>query len=75
MSDYRLVVAFDRESEDYARGAEIGMLFERLRRETPPVSTVIHASNAEMALRLAESLGLSVQSEELGDDWLEVVYS
>jgi hypothetical protein len=71
---YSLVVPFDRTTEDFARGVEVGMLWQRLQSDPLPVVAVLHASNAEMALRLGEARGASVQSEELDDDWLTVTY-
>lgn len=69
---YELVVAFDRSTPDFARGAEVGILWQRLRTEQLPLDATIHASNAEMALRLAEACGCSVRAVELDDDWLAV---
>lgn len=71
---YTLVVPFDRDDPEFARGVEVGMLYERLRREPPPVAAVVHASNAEMAMRLGEALDLAVSAEDLDDDWLAVSY-
>lgn len=73
-SDYELLVAFDRDEPEFARGVEIGMLYERLLRDPEPVVAQIHADNAEMALRVGESLGLRVRARDLNDDWLEVTY-
>lgn len=72
--EYDLVVPFDRAEPAFARGVEIGMLWQRLQSEPPPVAAVVHASNAEMALRLAEAQGCLVSSEDLDDDWLAVTY-
>ncbi len=72
---YELVVAFDRADPVFARGVEIGMLWQRLHAEPLPVSATIHASNAEMAMRLAEASGCSVRADGLDDDWLMVVFA
>ena len=34
----------------------------------------LHATNAEMVLRIGEAKEVSVRSEELGDEWIEVVF-
>lgn len=72
---FGLVVAFDRDTDDFVRGAEVGMLHQRLRSEPLPIEATMHVSNAEMALRLAESAGCSVRAEPLGDAWLAVLFA
>ncbi len=71
---YQLVVQFDRDDPSFARGVEVGMLWQRLCSETLPVHAVIHACNAEMALRLAEAKGAAVCADDLDGDWLAVTY-
>jgi hypothetical protein len=72
---YELVVAFDTDSEMFARGAEVGMLLVRLQVEPKPVRAIAHTRNTEMLFRLAEATGTRVQAHELGADWLEVTFS
>jgi hypothetical protein len=70
---FELTLALDRDAPEFARGVEVGMLYQRLRSEPLPLSAIVHADNAEMALRLAESFGVSACAEDLGD-WLAVTY-
>lgn len=71
---FELVVGFDTDAPEFTRGVEIGMLYERLRSEDYPVSAVVHASNAEMVLRLAETFAVSAKSQDEGDEWLSVTF-
>jgi hypothetical protein len=71
---YSLLVAFDRSSPLFARGVEVGMLWERLCTEQLPVSATVHESNIEMVLRLAEARNCPVRAAELNDEWLAVTY-
>lgn len=73
MSDgFDLIVAFDRDTPDFARGVEVGILWQRLQTDPRPLTAVVHASNVEMTLRLAEAVGASAHADDLGDDWLTV---
>jgi hypothetical protein len=72
---FELVVGFDQDAPEYARGVEVGMLYQRLRSEPRPVTATVHISNAEMALRLAEACSASARAEELGGDWMTVTYT
>lgn len=68
------MLPFDRDEPEFARGVEIGMLYERLRSGFMPVEALVHESNIEMILRLAESFGVSARSEDHDDDWLTVLF-
>ncbi len=77
MSNYGLILAFDREGETdepFAHGFECGRLWEIAKSTDEEFSQTVHAENAEMVLRMGEALGRSVVSEELGDDWIEVKF-
>lgn len=69
------LVAFDRDEPLFARGVEVGMLWQRLQTEQLPVTAVVHADNTEMALRLAEAVGASVRADDLGGTWLSVTFA
>lgn len=73
--DYELVVAFDRDTTEFARGVEVGILHQRLRSEALPLEATVHAENAEMAIRLAESNAITVRAENSDGDWLYLVFS
>lgn len=70
---YAPVLAFDTDSPEFTRGAEIGRLWEQLKADGP-VEQEIHAGNAEMALRLAEATDRRLVCVELGSDWLLAQY-
>jgi hypothetical protein len=74
MSDgYSLVLAFDTDSPEFTRGIEAGRLYERMVRDPEPFDQMIHATNAEMALRIAEATGRRVSAVDVGDDvWLDL---
>lgn len=75
--DFELIVEFDTDDESFARGVEVGMLWQRLHAEPLPIDVVVHANNAEMALRLAEARGASVRADQLGadhNDWLSLTF-
>ena len=77
MSDenHSLALAFDTDDPEFCRGVELGKLYETLRlRPGECIEQTIHATNAEMALRLGESLGREVTGRELDDHWLAVTY-
>jgi hypothetical protein len=71
---YRLVLPFDTDDPEFVRGVEVGMLHQRLCSERLPITATIHASNVEMALRLAEAHSASASADELGSDFLSVNY-
>lgn len=74
MNEFTLALAFDRDSSDFARGVEVGMIHARLSVEGIPLRVWAHAENAEMILRLAEAHGCSAVAAEIGGDWLEVTF-
>ncbi len=66
---HSLVVAFDTSTPDFVRGVEVGRLWEQLKSDEP-VQQEVHASNAEMLLRMAEATGRSLKADDLDDTWL-----
>ena len=73
--NYALALAFDTDEPEFARGVEIGRLWERLRVEPGLVDEVVHLANAEMVLRIAEALGREVVSQEHDGTWMTVRFS
>jgi hypothetical protein len=69
VSGYSLLLEFDTPGSDFARGVEIGSLWEQLKVDGP-VEQTVHAENAEMVLRLAEATGRAVTADPLNDEWL-----
>ena len=71
INDMELVLGFDTDDPQYARGFEAGMLWERMNAEHHLVAD-IHATNTEMVMRMAEAKGFSFVAEDLNDDWTHV---
>lgn len=69
--DWRPVLAFDTQDPEFARGAEAGILWQRLEQEDR-VTAAISDRNAEMVIRIAEARGLPFTAEPLGEGWLTV---
>jgi hypothetical protein len=75
MDGHSLLLAFDTDSPDFARGFELGRLWALLRSDPDEaIQEYAHASNVEMLLRLGEATGRHVESEEVGNDWLLVSF-
>jgi hypothetical protein len=68
---FSLALPFDTDNADFRRGVEAGMLWEAVRR-SPVVSMLIHADNAEMAIRIAEAARKPFTAEDCGADWIDV---
>lgn len=77
MGEFGCILAFDTDDPQFARGFEAGRLWTCLQQSPDrEIEQLVHASNAEMAIRMAEALGRSVRSHE--DDagsWLTVVFN
>ena len=70
-----LVLEFDTDSPEFARGLEIGSLLAVL--GIYPGACVLytmHISNTEMVLRVAEALDRSVSSVETDEFWMDVSF-
>ena len=77
MSDeptYGMVLPFDTDDPEFARGCEVGMLWEALKHNPHRHRVQLRGATAEMALRISEATGrtLSVLSDV--DDWLDVEF-
>jgi hypothetical protein len=75
MDGYACALEFDTGTADFVRGVEVGRLWEILKNTAEPVEEIVHTSNAEMILRIAERTGRPVRSEELDDTWLLVTFN
>src|SRR4051794_1395182 len=71
------LLPFDTDSTEFARGFEAGRLWELVRADpTRPVDDVlIHAANAEMAMRIGEASGRPFHAVDLGGAWLSISYA
>jgi hypothetical protein len=74
-SGHACLLPFDTDDPEFARGFEAGRLWALLRTGDDEVVQCIDASNAEMAMRLAEATDRTVVATELGHDWLEATFS
>jgi hypothetical protein len=71
MTGYGLILPFDTDNPEFARGVEVGILWQRLETE-PSLSTTIKDTNAEMVMRIAEAKALRFSAEPLAAGWLVV---
>lgn len=71
---YSIALPFDTAGADFVRGIEIGRLWEMLKADEEIEEQVLHASNAEMILRVAEATERAVIARELDDCWLAVAF-
>lgn len=67
-ANYSLVLAFDSDEPEFCRGFEAGRLWEQLKHDEDKIHQTIHATNAEMAMRMCESTGRSFTAEDLGNE-------
>jgi hypothetical protein len=75
-ASYSLALAFDTDDPEFTRGVEIGRLWEQLRAE--PDETVeqqVHATNAEMVLRMGEALDRPVRTSDDDGHWMTATFS
>lgn len=69
-ADYGLLLGFDSDDPEFCRGVEAGRLWEQLK-SGEPVEQMIHATNAEMAIRMCEALEREFSAEPIDDTWIE----
>jgi hypothetical protein len=72
-----LLMAFDTDDPEFARGFEVGRLWEQLRAAPdcePLEGELVHAANAEMLMRLGEATGRQARAVDLDGHWLEVSF-
>jgi hypothetical protein len=73
--NYGFVLAFDSDNPEFVRGFEAGRLWERIKDDQTDWSQIIHASNAEMVMRMCEAQERTFRSEDLDDEYVEVYVS
>jgi hypothetical protein len=75
---WRRDLAFDTDDPEFCRGFEAARIYHDCERLVDSAGdalyATVHASNAEMMLRIAERFDLHVQSREVGDGWIEVTF-
>jgi hypothetical protein len=62
---------FDTDDPEFARGFEIGILWERLN-SFGSCRMAVQATNAEMVMRVAKAAGCNFFGQELDDDKISV---
>ena len=70
------LLPFDTDSTEFARGFEAGRLWALVQSDPdrPVEDVLIHAANAEMAMRIGEASGRPFQAVDLGGAWLSISY-
>lgn len=68
-AEHALLLPFDTDEPEFARGFEAGRLWAKLREDDEEVEAIVHTTNAEMLLRMGEALGRGVIGEELDEVW------
>lgn len=72
MDSFTCVLAFDTDDAEFVRGVELGRLWERLCAHPDPLLELVHISNAEMVMRVADALGRPAISDEHDGTWMTV---
>jgi hypothetical protein len=71
--DMQLVLAFDTDSEEFARGVEVGMIWGWLQHGADTMlEQTMQAENAEMVMRMAEAASATFTAEPLDDTWMRL---
>lgn len=74
-SGHTCLLPFDTDDAEFSRGFEAGRLWALLRTTEDEVVETVHASNAEMILRLGEATGRHVRAVDLDDNWIEATFA
>lgn len=74
--NHSLLLSFDTEDGEFARGFEAGRVWALLRAHPDEkVEEYVHAANAEMLLRMGEATGRAVRAEDVDDTWVLVTFA
>ena len=66
------VLPFDTDDPSFARGFAAGRVWGLLKLRNDAFVPEIHASNAEMVLRMADAAERTVTAEIVNDDWMRL---
>lgn len=69
---YSLLLAYDTDDPEFARGFEAGRMWERVKNDQTTWDEIIHATNAEMVMRMCEAQDREFRAELLNDDYVQV---
>jgi hypothetical protein len=71
---YFLILPFDCDSPEFVLGFEVGTVWTGLAKGARHF--IVHGTNAEMMLRIAEARGLSVRSKSMGlSEFMDVYFT
>lgn len=68
-AEHTLLLAFDTDDPEYARGFEAGRLWAAIREEEGEIEAIVHTANVEMLMRMSEALDRVVVGEEMDATW------
>ena len=71
-SGYDLILAFDSDDPEFARGFEAGRLWERVKADQTDWDEMIHATNAEMVMRMCEAESRTFRADVVDEEWVHV---
>lgn len=71
---FELLLAFDTDDPEFVRGVEVGRLWHIARSDVDTIDETIHASNAEMAMRIGEATGRPFTAARVDDMWIRISY-
>jgi hypothetical protein len=75
VNDYALLLAYDRDTEDFAFGFEAGRIWMRARYGPEDgFDEIVHFRNSEMMIRIAEATGRSIRMTYPDDHWAHVYF-
>lgn len=69
---HTLLLPFDTDSPDFARGFEAGRVWTLLGTNEDVVEVEVHAANTEMVMRMAEATDRVASGEVIDDVWNRV---
>lgn len=75
VTSYDMVLAFDSDDPEFARGFEAGRLWERIKNDQTTWDEIVHGSNAEMVMRMCESQERTFRAEDCDDNYVQVYVS
>ena len=77
--NYELVLSFDSDDPQFARGFEAGKIYAELKLDSfayqESLTVTVHHENTEMMMRIAEALNLSFSATELDEGFTSVSFT
>ena len=69
---YNLLLAFDTDEPEFARGFQAGRLWERIKNDHTDWDEIVYAANAEMVMRMCEAQERQFRAEEVNSEYVQV---